>query len=369
MAEYYVGLMSGTSMDGIDAVLVDLQDSSPKLIAARVLDWPADLHRRLTALIEQPGDISLAELGRVDAAAGEAFADAALAVIRDSGVDRANVRAIGSHGQTLFHAPGDTPPFTHQCGDPNRIAQRTGITTVADFRRRDIAAGGQGAPLAPAFHQAVFASPRRHRAVLNIGGMANLTLLPAGGTASGFDTGPGNVLMDAWCQRRLGKPFDADGAWAASGRCLDDWLRTLLEHPFLRQPPPRSTGRETFCADWLDEQLARLGGEPAAADVQRTLLEFTVSSIADALLRYAADTEQLLVCGGGAHNGALMRRLGERLPGMDVASTAAVGLHPDWVEAVAFAWLAKQTLDGRPGNLPAVTGAAGPVVLGAIHPA
>ncbi len=370
MAEYYIGLMSGTSMDGIDAALVDLQNPLPDVVCAHTLAWPADLQQQLTRCVDHPDSVSLLALGQLDAAIGETFANAAMAVIREAGIPAEEIRAIGSHGQTLFHAPHVTPAFSHQCGDPNRIVEITGITTVADFRRRDIAAGGQGAPLVPAFHQAVFASPEKNRAVLNIGGMANLTLLPNTGEAvSGFDTGPGNVLMDVWCRRHLGKAHDENGAWAASGECLIELLGLLREHPFLQQAPPKSTGREMFCADWLDLQLHRLTTTPEPADVQRTLLEFTVTTIRDALDRFAGGTDQLLVCGGGVHNRFLMQRLGASLKGVETASTEALGLHPDWVEAVAFAWLAKQTLAGLPGNLPAVTGASHAVILGAIYPA
>lgn len=369
MAEYYLGLMSGTSMDGIDAALVDLQNHQVKLVCAQTLAWPETLRQQLTRVVDHPEAISLHALGQLDAAAGEAFAATAHSIIQKSGINAKEIRAIGSHGQTLFHAPDSTPAFTTQCGDPNRIAEITGITTVADFRRRDIAAGGQGAPLVPAFHQAIFSAPGQARAVLNIGGMANLTLLPGNNTpVSGFDSGPGNVLMDIWCRKHMDKAYDENGAWAARGECHPALLDKLLKHPFLKQPPPKSTGREMFHAGWLEEQLDRLPETPEAVDVQRTLLEFTVRTICDALKTYACDTRQLLVCGGGAHNAFLMQRLATSLGVIETASTEAFGLHPDWVEAAAFAWLAKQTINGKPGNLPAVTGASHPVVLGAIYP-
>jgi len=369
MADLFIGLMSGTSMDGIDAALVDLQTYQPELVHARTLAWPEALQQKLTQIVDQPEAVSLQALGQLDAAVGEAFAAAAQSIIQEAGINTKDIHAIGSHGQTLFHAPDSTPAFSHQCGDPNRIAEITGITTVADFRRRDIAAGGQGAPLVPAFHQAIFAAPGQARAVLNIGGMANLTVLPGNNTTvSGFDTGPGNVLMDTWCRKNIDKPYDKNGAWAESGECHSALFDNLLKHPFLKQTPPKSTGREMFCGDWLDEQLGHLPIMPEAVDVQRTLLEFTVRTICDALKTYAGDTRQLLVCGGGVHNAFLMQRLGASLDGIETASTEAFGLHPDWVEAVAFAWLAKQTLNGLPGNLPAVTGASHPVMLGAIYP-
>jgi anhydro-N-acetylmuramic acid kinase len=370
MAEYYLGLMSGTSMDGIDAALVDLQNVQPTLLCARTLAWPEAIQQQLARVVDHPEAVSLHTLGQLDAAVGETFAEAARSIIQEAGINTKEIRAIGSHGQTLFHAPESQPAFSHQCGDPNRIAEITGITTVADFRRRDIAAGGQGAPLVPAFHQAVFSSPDQARAVLNIGGMANLTLLPASSApVSGFDTGPGNVLMDIWCHRHLGKAHDKNGEWAQGGECHQPLLDMLLEHPFLKQAPPKSTGREMFCEDFLDKQLSRLPAAPKVVDVQRTLLEFTVRTICGAVNTYSGDIRQLLVCGGGVHNTFLMQRLSASLEGIDIASTEAFGLHPDWVEAVAFAWLAKATLQGQPGNLPSVTGASHPVVLGAIYPA
>jgi len=356
-------------MDGVDAALVDLQNPQPELVCARTLEWPDALQQQLTRIVDHPESVSLHALGQIDAAVGEIFASAARSIIQEAGINAKEVRAIGSHGQTLFHAPDSEPAFSYQCGDPNRIAEITGITTVADFRRRDIAAGGQGAPLVPAFHLAMFAAPGKTRAVLNIGGMANLTLLPDNNAPiSGFDTGPGNVLMDVWCRRHRGEPHDKGGAWAERGECHSALLDSLLKHPFLSQAPPKSTGREMFCGDWLDAQLSRLPATPEAVDVQRTLLEFTVRTICDALNIYAGDTRQLLVCGGGVHNACLMQRLTASLNGIETISTEAFGLHPDWVEAVAFAWLAKQTLSGLPGNLPAVTGASHPVVLGAIYP-
>ncbi len=369
MAEYYIGLMSGTSMDGIDVALVDLQNPQPALVCARTLAWPENLQQQLTQIVDHPSSVSLQALGQLDAATGEAFAAAANAMIQESGIAAKAIRAIGSHGQTLFHAPDNTPSFTTQCGDPNRIAEITGITTVADFRRRDIAAGGQGAPLVPAFHQAVFSAPGQARAIVNIGGMANLTLLPGDETpVIGFDSGPGNVLMDSWCRKHTNQPYDKNGDWAAQGTCQPALLDCLLEHPFLKQAPPKSTGREMFHPGWLDEQLDRLPEKPEAVDVQRTLLEFTATTICEALETHAGNTGQLLVCGGGAHNTRLMQNLSVRLDGIETTSTEAFGIHPDWVEAVAFAWLAQQTLQGKPGNLPAVTGASHPVVLGAIYP-
>ncbi|MEJ7747594.1 MAG: anhydro-N-acetylmuramic acid kinase, partial [Luteimonas sp.] len=273
----------------------------------------------------------------------------------------------GSHGQTVRHRPDAQHPFTWQLGDGNVIAERTGITTVADFRRRDVAAGGHGAPLMPAFHAAMLHSPDEDRAVLNLGGIANFTLLPRVGDVRGFDTGPANALLDAWCAQHSGQAFDAGGAFAASGRIDESLLARLLDNPWFALPPPKSTGREQFHLRWVQAQLgdARIG----AADVQATLLELSAATVADALRATQSSTRRVLVCGGGVHNPLLLERIGARLPGVIVESTAAHGLDPDFVEAMGFAWLARETLAGRPGNLPSVTGATGSRVLGAVYPA
>ncbi len=369
MPEYYLGLMSGTSIDGIDAVLVDLSGDVPALLTARSCPWPAQLHQRILETVAAPQSMSLPDTGALDAELGEQFADAALQLIAKAGLETSQIAAIGSHGQTLFHAPEGKPAFSMQAGDANRIAEKTGITTVADFRRRDIAAGGQGAPLVPAFHQAVFHDPATSRAVLNIGGMANLTMLPADGkTVTGFDTGPGNVLLDAWYRKHRQGDYDARGTWASGGDLNQPLLEQLLDHPYFSQPPPKSTGREQFCLQWL-EQLLQSGHHALPdTDVQRTLTEFTAQSIASSLEQFGQPVKQVLVCGGGVHNDLLMQRLQALLPEQQVETTEKYGLHPDWVEAVAFAWLAKQTLEGKPGNLPGVTGANRPVILGAIYP-
>lgn len=373
MAEnLYVGLMSGTSVDGIDAALVAIPDHSPfrpRLLHARFEAMPPGLRERILAIC-LPADNEIDRLGMLDVELGEHFAASALELLREAGVAPARVRAIGSHGQTVRHRPGKHHPFTLQIGDAHVIAERTGITTVADFRRRDIAAGGQGAPLVPAFHDAVFSEPGRARMVVNIGGMANVTWLPGSRDegVNGFDTGPGNVLLDAWHERHRGHRFDRDGAWAASGRIHDSLLARLLADPYFKEPPPKSTGRERFSIDWIDEQLALLDAECTPADVQATLAEVTARSIADAI-RARAPAAEVFLCGGGAHNSHLRHRIGAALPDCRVASTDAIGIDPDWVEAMAFAWLAHSTLEGKPGNLPAVTGARRAVVLGAIHPA
>ncbi|HYW05237.1 MAG TPA: anhydro-N-acetylmuramic acid kinase [Gammaproteobacteria bacterium] len=366
--DLYIGLMSGTSADAVDAALVDLAGSAPRLLASLSHPLPARIREAVIAIGSAAGGGGLVAAARLDAELGRLFADAVHALLEQCGRPAQSVRAIGSHGQTVRHDPDGDPPFTVQLGDPNVIAARTGITTVADFRRRDIAHGGQGAPLVPAFHQALLRAPGHHRAVLNIGGIANLTLLPAHGDARGFDTGPGNCLLDAWAQEHGRGTHDAGGAWAASGTPRPDLLERLLAEPYFTRSGPRSTGRELFNTEWLHARGGEaLAGDPA--DVQATLCLLTARSVARALRDTAPATAELLVCGGGAHNGELMRVLAAELAGISVCSTSAAGLDPDWVEAMAFAWLARRTLRGEPGNLPAVTGARIPAVLGAIWPA
>lgn len=369
MSHLFLGLISGTSADGIDTALVEFPnpDSTAglRLLAARVHAWAPEVREHLVALGQGGEPASLDALGRLDVQVAHAFAQAARALLEDTGVAPAQVAAIGSHGQTVRHRPQGQSPFTMQIGDGSVIAEHTGITTVADFRRRDVAAGGQGAPLVPAFHAALLHTPDEARAVLNLGGIGNYTLLPRQGEVRGFDTGPANALLDAWCLRHTGQAFDADGAFAASGTVDAALLARLLDEPWFAQPPPRSTGREQFHLDWVQ---ARLRGGESPADVQATLLELSAVTMADALHRYQPDTARLIACGGGVRNARLMQRIATHLPGVKVESSAAHGLDPDYVEAMAFAWLARETLAGRPGNLPAVTGARGRRVLGVVHP-
>ncbi len=370
-ARLYLGLISGTSADGIDVSLLRFEPA-PVLLAARTFGYSADLRGRLLALMHADS-LPIDAFGELDAEVGEAFAAAALALLADAGVAPAAVAALGSHGQTVRHRPSNKHPFTLQIGDPNRIAERTGIATVADFRRRDIAAGGQGAPLVCALHAALFASAVEARAILNLGGIANLTLLQAGQSVRGFDTGPANCLLDGWAQRQLGKSHDCGGAFAAGGQANRELLDELLADGYFAQPLPKSTGREHFHQDWLDQRLAHHAGLPPA-DVQATLLELSARTIADALARHAPDTQRVIACGGGVHNSRLMQRLAGCLPAQlghacAMETTAAHGLDPDFVEATAFAWLARQTLAGLPGNCVEVTGARGPRVLGAVYPA
>ncbi|RXR00292.1 anhydro-N-acetylmuramic acid kinase [Pseudoxanthomonas composti] len=366
MSELFLGLMSGTSADGIDAALVRFE-ATPQLVAARTYPWVPELRAQLVAL-GQGGDVtSLDALGELETRIGLAFAEAANALMREAEVAPASVRAIGSHGQTVRHRPAARHPFTWQMGDASVLAERCGITTVADFRRRDVAAGGQGAPLMPAFHAAMLHAQTEDRAVLNLGGIGNFTLLPTSGQVLGFDTGPANALMDAWCERHTGQAFDASGAFAASGQVHAGLLQRLLDDAWFALPPPKSTGREQFHLDWVEAALQALAVSPA--DVQATLLELSAQTVTDALKATQPGTRRVLVCGGGVHNPRLLDRIAAHLPEVVVESTAVHGLDPDYVEAMGFAWLARETLAGRPGNLPSVTGAAGPRVLGAIHPA
>ncbi len=392
MSELFLGLISGTSADGIDAALVrfdsatkpvtagkkaspprgDKRLSSPpqdsgfamQVVAAETFAYPAEFRARLLALTAANAAIPLDEFGALDVAVGVSFADAAMTLLANAGVSAADVRAIGSHGQTVRHRPDGRYPFSLQIGDAAVIAERTGILTVADFRRADVAAGGQGAPLAPAFHAAAFAN-LMPCALLNLGGIANLSLLNGPEDILGFDTGPANCLLDAWNARHTGTPCDAGGAWASSGTVDPGLLDSLLDDPYFKAAPPKSSGREYFNLDWLD---ARLGPRQITpVDVQATLLALSVRSIVEALRMSASPTRRVLACGGGVHNQALMSALATALRPLELTSTASAGLDPDFVEAALFAWLARQRLAHRPGNLPSVTGARGPRVLGALH--
>jgi len=362
MAELYIGIMSGTSLDGVDAVLAAARGGEFRLLASVHLSYPAKLRSRLLALQEN----AHGELHRAALLANEVsdlYAGAVRRLLGRARVGARAVAAIGCHGQTVRHRPGDG--YTLQLVNGARLAERSGITVVCDFRSRDIAAGGEGAPLAPAFHRAMFANARRSRAIVNVGGIANVTSLPARGTGNGFDCGPGNCLLDAWIRVKRRKRYDARGAWAASGRVIPPLLAKLLAHPYFRRRPPKSTGREDFNLRWVKRVLS---GRERAADVQATLAELTAVTIARAVRRYCAGAREVFVCGGGSRNRALLARLAARLPGQRVATTAALGVEPEHVEALAFAWLARQALRREPGNLPAVTGARGPRVLGAIYP-
>lgn len=368
MDGHYIGLMSGTSMDAIDAALVEFRGNSIELVAHHTHPLPKTLR---TSLLDAAHDATtpISRMTELDVQTGRLFADAVLALLRHNGISTQKIRAIGSHGQTIYHRPRGDVPTTLQIGDPNIIAERTGIVTVADFRRRDIAAGGQGAPLVPAFHRAAFHSASEDRIILNIGGIANITILPRDidEPVRGFDTGPGNALMDDWILRHQGVGFDHDGAWAASGRVQTGLLNTLLNDGYFAQPPPKSTGREHFNPRWFADVLKLCQASFTAVDVQATLCELTAASIALAIEEHAPTVARVLVCGGGARNAHLMTRLHARLTPRLLEPTDLHDIPAQWVEAMAFAWLARQRLMGSPGNLPTVTGARHLVVLGAIY--
>lgn len=355
--------MSGTSLDGVDAVLVDLSGSKPRLLAQAHAGFEAALRAELLAL-NTPGSDEIERAARAGIALAGHYAEAVAAVLAAAGRRPDEIRAIGCHGQTIRHRPAQG--FTIQIGNAALLAERTGIRVVSDFRSRDVAAGGQGAPLAPAFHAAVFASADEDRAVLNLGGIANLTLLPRTGEVTGFDTGPANCLLDLWSARHQGEPFDDGGRWAEGGAVLPALLARLLDEPYFAAAAPKSTGRDLFHAGWLERALQ---GDEKPRDVQATLLELTARSVAEALSRHAPRCRRMIVCGGGARNTALLRRLSALVAPALVEPSDRHGVDPQLVEALAFAWLARRTLDGAAGNLPAVTGARGPRVLGAITPA
>lgn len=364
----YIGLMSGTSLDGVDGVLVEITDGSMQTLAHTHQPFDAALRTELLALnTAGPNELHRAAL------AGNAIARAYAAVVADvlkaGGRNPVQITAIGAHGQTVRHRPRefDGTGYTAQLLNGALLAELTGIDVVADLRSRDVAAGGQGAPLAPGFHAAMFAQAGQERGVLNLGGMANLSRLGADGSVLGFDTGPANALLDGWCERHRHQPFDADGAWAATGRVADALLNDLLAEPFFQQSPPKSTGRDLFNLAWLARHLAR---HPQAqpADVQATLAALTVHSVARAVQAHAPRSQSLYVCGGGARNAHLMQGLAQALPTVQVTTTASLGVPVDQVEAVAFSWLAHRMVTRQPGNLPAVTGARGPRVLGALYP-
>jgi len=365
MSDLFVGLMSGTSMDGIDAVLVSFGNARVAIHATHSQPYPEALKDALITAIREPLDVELDPSGELDRGVAACFRDAAQAVIAKSHAASDNIVAIGSHGQTLRHQPNAVEPFSLQIGDADIIAAATGTATVANFRQADIAVGGQGAPLVPSFHQWLFGSESRYRVIVNIGGIANITVLPTGGFDTvGFDTGPGNGLMDAWICQHRDKSFDSEGKWAAGGTVIESLLAKLRNDPYFELQPPKSTGFEYFNPEWL-QRFTSKHFDPA--DVHATLCELSASTIAKAIIEHAENAQEVFVCGGGAHNTELMRRLDQQLAAVSLASTSSVGLDPDWVEAVAFAWLAMRTMNGQPGNLPSVTGATRKVVLGDIH--
>ena len=365
--ERYAGVMSGTSLDGIDAVVADFAPGGARVcetLGAAHLPFPRALRAALASL-QASGADELARAADATVHLADLYAEAILAACASASIAPRDLVAAGVHGQTVRHRPA--AGWTIQLNDGARVAERAGVTVVTGFRERDVAAGGQGAPLVPAFHAALFGDATRHRVVVNVGGIANVTDLPPGGEVRGFDTGPGNVLCDLWHAQHREGPFDADGAWAACGRPVATLLDAMLGDPYFAQRPPKSTGRDRFHSGWLDEHVAK--GAPGAAppDVQATLVALTARTIADAVRACAHDGVEVLVCGGGARNATLMRALAQELAPRTVARTSDHGVAVEHVEALAFAWLAREALAGRPGNLPAVTGASGPRVLGAIH--
>ena len=363
MGALFVGLMSGTSLDGADAALVDFSSGSPRTLAFATVPFSESLRDEILALCE-PGSDSLELAGKVSMELAELYARAVEAVVAGAGVERRDVCAIGCHGQTVRHRPD--LGFTIQLNDPARLAERTGIDVVADFRRRDMAAGGQGAPLVPAFHEAVFRDASHSRAVVNIGGISNVTWLHPGRKTLGFDCGPGNVLLDGWARRHLGAHYDEDGQWASQGRSDAKLLGRLLEEPFLDSLPPKSTGRELFRLAWLED---RLPDAYLPADVQSTLTDFTAHAIVGAIDRFCPATDEIYLSGGGARNGALVSRIAGLAGGRPVAPTDALGVPVGHVESMAFAWLAMKCVRREPVDLTASTGARAPRVLGAIYAA
>jgi anhydro-N-acetylmuramic acid kinase len=366
MPELYIGLMSGTSLDGIDAALVDFQDDKAHLVEFECLPFPEDIQSVIQRLSKPDELISLKEYGAMDTQLGQLFAKAVNSLLAKTDIPASSVNAIGSHGQTIYHAPEIRYPFSLQIGDPNIIAELTGITTVADFRRRDIAANGQGAPLVPAFHQAVFHHPDEHRCIVNIGGIANITVLPKHQLTDiiGFDTGPGNTLMDLWIKLHRNLSYDKNGDWAKTGKIDHSLVALLKQDAYFNAAPPKSTGKEYFSLPWVYQYFDAFSYK--AEDIQASLCFLTAITICDAIKKHAPTTERVLICGGGIHNDYLQELIQQNID-CPVESTERHGLHPDHVEAMAFAWLARQTLNNLPGNLKEVTGAINSVILGGIY--
>lgn len=368
--QLYIGLMSGTSLDGIDVALVDFSQNKPELLASHLHPIPNPLKQQLLKLT-LPGDNEIDRAGEADNQFAQCQVAAIEQLLATTTYSTTDIAAIGSHGQTIRHRPDFQSPFTLQIGNPALMAEQLDTTVIADFRRRDIAAGGEGAPLVPAFHEWLFRDPERHRVVVNIGGIANITVLASKADSSvlGYDTGPGNVLMDYWTQKHRQRPCDLDGQWASTGQTNPVLLKQLMETPYLTQPYPKSTGRELFNGPWLEQQLNKYGEEITHEDVQATLLAFTAKTIANSIKSHQLTPLDVFVCGGGANNSALMSALSLELSPHQVGITDTLGVPANWLEACAFAWLAKQCLEGKPGNLPAVTGAKGRRILGAIYQA
>ena len=362
----YIGLMSGTSLDGVDGVLIDIGDGGALRLRAHRHEAFIDTLRSELLALNSPADNELHRAARASQGVAQAYASVVNALLFGCGTFASEVRVIGAHGQTVRHRP--EAGYTTQLLNGALLAELTGIDVVCDLRSRDVAAGGQGAPLAPGFHAAVFGHAQQTRAVLNLGGISNLTLLAPGHPVTGFDCGPANTLLDGWCQRHLQQPFDGDGQWAASGQVHAPLLAALLAEPYFDQPPPKSTGRDLFHMAWLDARVASMA-PIAAVDVQATLAALTVESVARDLERLAPQTTALFICGGGARSEHLMSRFGRRLQHVRISTTDELGVPVDQVEGAAFAWLAHRFVERQPGNLADVTGARGPRLLGALYPA
>ena len=362
----YIGVMSGTSLDGIDVVVAAIDQNIVALQASYCHPMPLEIREQILG-INQGQSVTLSQVGQLDTRLGRLFSEAILQLMSQEGLSAQDIVAIGCHGQTVWHEPQGDAPFSLQLGDNNTIASRTGVTVVGDFRRRDMALGGQGAPLVPAFHRALLTHPYERRAILNIGGIANVSLLSPGEMVRGFDTGPGNILMDAWMWHHHQHRYDKDGQWAESGQVDQELLNVMLDDPWFKRPVPKSTGREYFNFGWIENKLANFAAI-APQDVQATLLALTAISVTD-LIKQQGEWHRLLVCGGGGHNRALMKYIAKLLPNTQVGLTDEVGISSDDMEALAFSWLAYRTVSGLPGNLPAVTGAKDFTVLGAIFPA
>ena len=367
MTELYIGLMSGTSLDGIDAALVEFKDNQVQLIAFEYQPFPDAIKNQIEQISDANAMVFLQDYGAMDTRMGLLFAQIIETLLAKASIPATAIRAVGSHGQTIYHEPNTDLPFSLQIGDPNIIAEKTGITTIADFRRRDIAAGGQGAPLVPAFHQAVFSHETEHRCVVNIGGIANITILPPVSQSTaviGFDTGMGNVLMDQWIQKHQSLNYDQQGNWAKSGEINYELVECLKKDPYFQADPAKSTGKEYFSLPWIYQNINVTNYR--AEDIQASLCYLTATTITDAIKKYAPATERVLICGGGIHNDYLLQLIEKNLS-CPVSSTELYGIHPDHVEAIAFAWLAKQTLNHLTGNLKEVTGAKHNVILGGIY--
>ncbi len=368
MDELYIGIMSGTSLNGADAVLLGFDENQIKLLHHHSEPFPESLFDALQKLITTQ-QTSLPQLGEIDHQLALVYSLAVKKLLHTAGINTSQVQAIGCHGQTIYHQPEGPKRNSLQLGDPSFLAETSGISVVADLRRRDMAAGGQGAPMVPAFHAAAFRNTSTDRVILNIGGIANITILPSDNDqpVTGFDTGPGNTLLDQWARREQQVAYDNNGEWAASGQLIDALLEKCLADPYFTKAPPKSTGRELFNLPWLEQQLGQNNYSPQ--DIQATLLELTCQSIVLAIKQYAPNTTEIFVCGGGAHNLQLTQRLSQLLSQATVQTTAILGIEPDWVEAAAFAWLARQTVHKQTGNLMSVTGARHPVILGGIYQA